>query len=109
MDIRCRHCGEPHDTYEFHDAEIGSWQQWVNAFHQHGCGAADAMFDGLRPRDSKPCVCKPVIDPNDIEAIQELTDLLGDDPDGLCVAIEDYMSGWSERISRAIDKAREAV
>ena len=83
MDLICRHCGEPFDVDEFHDQETGSWRAWVAAFRQNGCGAVDACFDGLKPKDSEPCLESPIVDDETLHRIGILDALLGDDVDGL--------------------------
>lgn len=90
MDIRCKHCGEPIDTFEFHDHETGAYQDWVNCFKINGCGAVDAMFDGERPQDATKCKDAASVGDFELEAIEILQDMLGDDIDGLTSMTEDF-------------------
>ena len=88
MDLFCRHCGEPFNVDEFHNQEIGTWKEWVNAFRINGCGAVDACFDGLAPKDSEPCLESPTVDDERLFLIGMLEALLGDDVDGLSAMTE---------------------
>lgn len=90
MDSRCKHCGEPFDLDEFHGQEH-AWGSWVKAFRKYGCGAAEAMFDGLSPAQSTKCTHEPIFDKEKLEGIGLIHDLLGDDVDGACSMLEDYM------------------
>jgi len=90
MDLRCRHCGEPFDVDEFHGQEVGTWQEWVAAFRRNGCGAVDACFDGLKPKESEPCLNSPIVDNETLDAIGILDAMFGDDVDGLSAMTEDF-------------------
>ena len=90
MDLRCRHCGEPFDVDEFHGQEVGTWQEWVAVFRKNGCGAVEACFDGLKPKDSEPCLNSPIVDNETLDAIGILDAILGDDVDGLSAITEDF-------------------
>ena len=90
MDIKCKFCGEPMDTDEFHDAENGTWQEWINAFKSFGCTAVNMMFDGDSPSDVKTrCSSEPCENENTLMGIEILQDMMGDDIDGLAVMTED--------------------
>lgn len=86
-DIYCSKCGEPWDTYTFHDIaeENGTdYRTEIRAFQARGCEATgwgrcsapaenvDQTF-GLRPQD----------------AAAAMYDLLGDDIDGAAAMLED--------------------
>jgi len=91
MDIRCKFCGEPIDTDEFHGAERGTWQEWTAAFRQFGCKAVDAMFDGEEPAAvTQRCSEEPILNDEAMMAVEVFTDLLGDDVDGLASTLEDF-------------------
>jgi len=90
MDLRCRHCGEPFDIDEFHGQESGTWQEWVTAFRQDGCGAVEACFDGLKPKESEPCLNSPIVDNETLDAIGILDAMFGGDIDGLSAITEDF-------------------
>lgn len=89
MDSRCKHCGEPFDLDEFHGQEH-AWSSWVKAFKKHGCGAAEAMFDGLSPAQSTKCIHAPIFDKDQLDGIALIHDLLGDDIDGACSMMDDH-------------------
>ena len=94
MDIRCKHCGEPIDTFEFHSADTGKWQSWINQFKKIGCPVVDVLFDTGKFADLKglkPCHRKPVLSPEGLETVAILTDLLGDDTDGLSTMLDDHI------------------
>jgi hypothetical protein len=88
MDSRCRHCGEPFDLDEFHGGDY-AWSTWVKAFKNHGCGAVDALFDGMSPSSSTKCTREPTMDEETMDKINIVHDLLGDDYDGACSMLED--------------------
>lgn len=90
MDSRCRHCGEPFDLDEFHGGDY-KWQSWVKAFNKFGCGAADALFDGLSPADATKCRHAPIADEEKLQGIGLIQDLLGDDIDGACSMMDDLL------------------
>lgn len=65
MDVHCRHCGEPIDTDEFHDAGFPSYEDAAAAFAKFGCGFWDR----------RTCT-SAVVDPRAAEeagVLQELT------------------------------------
>lgn len=78
MDIRCRRCGEPWGQDELHDTPDGlSYEEASRLFRTEGCGV---VFDGA------PCAEAGT---ETTEMIGVLTDLLGDDMDGLAADLED--------------------
>ena len=93
MDILCKHCGEPVDADEFHEAERGTWRAWVAAFQRYGCGAVDALFDGGAPGDSVKCNAAPVLSPEALEAVELIGEMLGDDIDGAACMMADHVTG----------------
>lgn len=94
-DLYCIHCGEPIDMDEFHDAERGTFREWISAFKVHGCSAVDAMFAGETP-DSVlvNCSSSSRVSDETKDKLHILQDLLGDDVDGLSAMSEDMMGGW---------------
>lgn len=93
MDIRCRFCGEPIDTYEFHNG-TDSWYELVRLFKQFGCPVAEKVVEGMsadevRLEVTTPCTRKPCVSEDGLLAIQVLTELNGDDIDGLAANLDD--------------------
>jgi hypothetical protein len=77
MDTRCRNCGEPYEIDYFHDVaeEHGTSFEEVRAdFSRRGCVAVGGKCSSNKAHP----------------AIGELTDLLGDDIDGLASMLEDF-------------------
>ena len=80
MDIYCPHCGEPWDTYSFHDeaedrADGSTYQSIAREFRQVGCQA----LVGAR--------CNPATTAH--PAIGTVLELLGDDVDGAAALLDD--------------------
>ena len=92
MDIRCKHCGEPWDTDEFHNG-TDSWLELINLFKIHGCPIAEQACDGLSPVEIsvKTCKSKPMFDEETMEGLDLIGEMLGDDIDGIAVMTEDFM------------------
>lgn len=93
MDIRCRFCGEPIDTDEFHNG-TGNWSELVALFKQFGCPVADRVDEGMsadevRLEVTKKCGRKPCVSVQQLDAINVLTHLSGDDIDGLAAGLDD--------------------
>jgi hypothetical protein len=87
MDINCRHCGEPWDIYSLHDVwddKTGKRLAYKTAssrFRKYGCPAMEGH--------QRPCSHGPIASPETLDAIGTLTDLLGEDTDGLAAMLED--------------------
>lgn len=108
MDVRCKHCGEPWSIDEFHEGEFGTFEQWSAAFLEHGCGAMDALYDGMEPSDSVRCIHSPIVDEETREAIEIMTDLADShDMDGLASDIDCFMSGWMMTVANALEQVRK--
>ena len=88
MDLPCPQCGEPMDVDEFHDAEQGTYREWVTAFKTYGCAAVDAMFDGDEPSQVKTKCQRESHENSDI--YQTCYELMGDDNDGSWSMLEGY-------------------
>ena len=93
MDIRCRFCGEPIDTDEFHNG-TDSWSELTSLFRKYGCPVADRALEGMsadevRLEVTTPCNRRPCVSEDQLQAIQVLTDLNGDDIDGLAANLDD--------------------
>lgn len=77
MDIRCTTCGEPWDIDSLHDLvaedQAADFDDAYRLFVMDGCGAFGTSHNATK---ASP-------------AIQMLTDLLGDDVDGLAAELED--------------------
>ena len=80
MDIRCRFCGEPFDAYSLHDAGM-TYARASALWRRYGCGLFDHAWDGRELGACKRSGASPVIG--------MLTDLMGDDIDGLASELED--------------------
>lgn len=79
MDILCHICGEPWDTYEFHDAPRGmTYQQARAAFRIDGCVAMGGRHNAV-----------PVFDADTLEGYAMVADILGDDVDALAAFCDD--------------------
>lgn len=79
MDVYCPKCGEPWDTYEFHDPwEPMSYDEARKLFRSQGCGV---VFNGT------PCQGEPGMRG---KASGMLMDLLGDDTDGVAALLDDF-------------------
>lgn len=97
MDIRCRHCGEPIDTHEFHvenPEQNGTWEQWTALFREYGCSVLDAMWSGEpgahKGKFSK-CGSDPILTEQGMEVVEVATELCGDDVDGIASMIDDML------------------
>ena len=93
MDIRCRHCGEPIDTDEFHNG-TDSYRELTSLFRKFGCPVADLAVEGMSADEgslevTKACRRKPCVSEQMLDAIDILTHLNGDDIDGLAANLED--------------------
>lgn len=93
MDIRCRFCGEPIDTDEFHNG-TDSYRELTALFRQYGCPVAERAVEGMSADEVKlevtrPCQHKPCVSGEMLDAINVLTHLNGDDIDGLAANLED--------------------
>ena len=78
MDIRCPRCGEPWDTYEFHDVPGMTYKQALDLFYKKGCGV---VFSG------KPCQANNSLSAQKAKVLREV---LGDDVDGIAAMTEDF-------------------
>lgn len=93
MDIRCRYCGEPIDTDEFHNG-TGQWAELVALFNRYGCPVAQRAVEGMSADEVKlevtqRCQEKPCVSEANLDAINVLIHLNGDDIDGLAANLED--------------------
>ena len=93
MDIRCRFCGEPIDTDEFHNG-TDSWSELIALFKKYGCPVADRVVEGMSADEvtlevTKRCGHKPCVSEQQLDAINVLTMLNGDDIDGLAANLDD--------------------
>lgn len=84
MDIKCKYCGEPWDTYTLHEmADYRgtptkfTYEQAYKRFRRLGCGAFEPGSEKCR------------YDGADFR-INLLQDLLGDDVDGVAADLEDF-------------------
>jgi hypothetical protein len=74
IDIKCRICGEPWDNDELHYVDGKTYTEAAAEFRAVGCEVFETNHSGRRA------------DPG----IGVITDLLGDDMDGLASMIEDF-------------------
>lgn len=96
MDVYCKYCREPWDSYEFHDAAKclrnegieASYESLYRSFREFGCEAVLAAWDGYVA--AKPCRYAPEAKPAEIAEV--LGDLFGDDFDGLTAELNDAMA-----------------
>jgi len=93
MDIRCRFCGEPIDTDEFHNG-TDSWRELINQFKKFGCPVAELAIQGMSADEVKlevkqRCQHRPCVSEQQLDAINILTHLNGDDIDGLAANLDD--------------------
>lgn len=76
MDVRCPLCGEPWDTYEFHDVPGLTYGEAWRKFKQIGCAVFDAK-------------CSRELPPEQREEIQTVLDLASY-PDDAAADMEDF-------------------
>lgn len=93
MDIRCRFCGEPIDIDEFHNG-TDSWSELIALFKKYGCPVADCAVEGMSADEVKlevteRCGHQPCVSEEQLDAINVLTMLNGDDIDGLAANLDD--------------------
>lgn len=94
-DAYCLHCGEPWDTYEFHDIAVQydvKYRDIWSKFKQVGCG----LFDGAwgdpiiqfaeleKCKTEEPCESKGFL-----EGAAVIYELSGNDSDGAISGVED--------------------
>lgn len=92
-DIYCRFCGEPVAMDEFHNG-TDSFQGIWTLFRKYGCPAADLAVEGMSADEialevKKRCQRRPIITPERQLEIIVITDMLGDDIDGVSSMLED--------------------
>ncbi len=76
MDVFCPICGEPWDTYEFHDVPGMTYAEAWKAFTQKGCEVFGTKHGEPLSKDDRG-------------AIRLLYDVMGDDVDGAAAIIDD--------------------
>lgn len=93
MDVLCRICGEPWDTYTFHDVAAEqhiTYQEATANFRKQGCKAIGWGHSHCKPQQ----FADPEAHDGELTAAQKsgiLQDLLGDDMDGIAAMTEDMI------------------
>lgn len=84
MDFRCRHCGEPTDTDEFHfiaEEQDRTFEEVFNDFRQMGCPALGSRCDAT---------AVAAMTPDGSALLGAAYDILGDDVDGAAAFMDDF-------------------
>jgi len=76
MDVFCPICGEPWDTYEFHEVEGMTYAEAWKAFTKKGCEVFGSKHG-------------EALDQNTKGSLRMLYDVMGDDVDGIAAILDD--------------------
>lgn len=87
MDVRCRFCGEPIDTDEFHNGQ-DDFSRIYELYRKYGCPIAEQAMDGLASFEMTRTKCTRPPITSSVDEIGVILDLMGDDVDGAASMLE---------------------